>query len=144
MQRSAMRCSPPVSSEVSPKKTVPPAATQRSTACDVVGQEPSPEVVSDSPHLMDIIRSPSLAGSRPISDASCKKIWATRAASAMTWRSPLPSIEKEATGLPDLAIPLATRSVHFGSIPMTTTAATFPLSPVPIRVRNVNSKSSPN
>ena len=73
MQRSAIRCSPPVSSEVSPKKTVPPAATQRSTASDVVGHEPRPDVVSDSPHLIERIRSPSLALSRTISDASCKK-----------------------------------------------------------------------
>ena len=54
MQRSAIKCSPPVSSDVSPKNTVPPASTQRSTACEVVGHEPSPEVVSDLVHAQQL------------------------------------------------------------------------------------------
>src|ERR671921_858835 len=43
---SAIRCSPPVSSEVSPKKTVAPSSTSRSTVTPTVGQDPSPVVVS--------------------------------------------------------------------------------------------------
>ena len=62
----------------------------------------------------------------------------------MTFRSPRPSIEKAATGLPVAAMPSATRLVQFGSMPMTTAAATFGLDPVPISVRKCISRSGPN
>mgnify|MGYP006945659747 CR=1 FL=1 len=38
----------------------------------------------------------------------------------MVLRSPYPSMEKASTGFPVRAISLATRSVHLGSMPMTT------------------------
>ena len=62
--------SPPVSSEVSPKKNVPPAAVKRSAKRPIVGLEPSPDVVSDSPHLVLITRSVSGISSRRIRVAS--------------------------------------------------------------------------
>ena len=42
---------------------------------------------------------------------------------------------KPVTGLPVLAMPSTTRFVHWSSMPMTTTAATFGFEPVPISVR---------
>ncbi len=53
-------------------------------------------------------------------------------------------MENAATGLPVLAMPSTTRGVQFGSMPMTTTAATLAFAPVPIIVRKCSSRSSPN
>ena len=58
-QRAATRCSPPVSSVVSPKTSVLPFSQSLSKELPTVGQEPRPEVVSDSPHLVDTHRSTS-------------------------------------------------------------------------------------
>ena len=48
------------------------------------------------------------------------------------------------TGLPVLAMPSTTFLVQLSSMPMTTTAATFGLQPVPISVRKCSSRSAPN
>ena len=101
-------------------------------------------MVSDSPHLVLMIMSVSGISSRWRAVAS-PTIWtATRLASSMIFRSPLPSMEKAATGLPVAAMPSATRRVQLGSMPMTTAAATFGLAPVPISVRKCSSRSGPN
>ena len=55
----------------------------------------------------------------------------------MVAMSPWPSMPKPVTGLPVLAMPSTTRLVQPSSMPMTTTAATFGLAPVPIRVRKM-------
>ena len=62
----------------------------------------------------------------------------------MVFRSPFCSIDNPETGFPVSAMPSTTRWVHSGSIPITTTAATFALLPVPIKVRKCTSRSSPN
>ncbi len=62
----------------------------------------------------------------------------------MVAMSPWPSMPKPVTGLPVLAMPSTTRLVQPSSMPMTTTAATFGLAPVPISVRKCRSRSSPN
>src|SRR3954454_12508000 len=51
---------------------------------------------------------------------------------------------KPVTGLPVAAMPSTTRFVHESSMPITTTAATFGLQPVPISVRKCSSRSAPN
>ncbi len=58
--------------------------------------------------------------------------------------SPLPSIQKPATGLPVAAMPSTIFCVQPGSMPITTQAATFGLAPVPIMVRKCRSRSAPN
>jgi hypothetical protein len=116
----------------------------RSTACDVAGLAPSPLVVSDSPHLILITSSPRVTGSRVISLASCIICAARREAISSTRRSPCRSIANPATGLPAAPIPLAISSVQFGSIPITTAAATFGFAPVPISVWKKRSRSAPN
>ena len=63
-QRAATRCSPPVSSVVSPKHMVTPWAYSLSNALPTVGFAPQPEVVSDSPHLVETHRSLSGRSSR--------------------------------------------------------------------------------
>ena len=62
----------------------------------------------------------------------------------MVAMSPWPSMPKPTTGLPVLAMPSTTRPVQPSSMPMTTTAATFGLEPVPISVRKCRSRSAPN
>ena len=69
---------------------------------------------------------------------------ATRDARSTIVRSPNPSSHIPSTGLPVLAMPSTTRPVQFGSTPITRTAATLGFEPMPIRVRNVRSRSSPN
>ena len=61
----------------------------------------------------------------------------------VSW-SPWPSMPKPTTGLPVAAMPSTTFFVQPSSMPMTTTAATFGLQPVPIRVRKCSSRSAPN
>ena len=100
-----------------------------------VGHEPRPVVVSLSPHLVDTHRSEIGARSRCFSDAQWTKSLAAREASMMVLKSPFCSIEKAATGLPVASMPSAIRLVQPGSMPMTTTAATLGLAPVPIMVR---------
>src|SRR5450759_1746915 len=51
---------------------------------------------------------------------------------------------KPVTGFPVFAMPSTTRPVQLGSIPITMTAATFGLEPVPISVRKNTSRSAPN
>ena len=58
--------------------------------------------------------------------------------------SPWPSMPKPTTGLPVLAMPSTTRLVQPSSMPITTTAATLGLEPVPISVRKCRSRSAPN
>ncbi len=62
----------------------------------------------------------------------------------MVAMSPWPSMPKPTTGLPVLAMPSTTRSVQPSSMPITTTAATLGLEPVPISVRKCRSRSAPN
>ena len=53
----------------------------------------------------------------------------------MVLMSPFCSMAKPSTGLPDLAMPSTILPVHCGSMPITTTPATFGLQPVPMMVR---------
>jgi hypothetical protein len=53
----------------------------------------------------------------------------------MVLMSPCSSMPNPTTGLPVLAMPSTTLLVHPSSMPMTTTAATFGLLPMPISVR---------
>ena len=69
---------------------------------------------------------------------------ALRAAAQMVFRSPFFSMAKPATGLPVLAMPSTISFVHTGSMPMTTTAATFGFEPAPISVAKYSSRSAPN
>ena len=133
-----------MSSVVSPKITVPPAAMCRSTASDVAGLAPRPLVVSDSPHLMLISSSPRSTGTRLSSLASCSSCAARRPAISRTRRSPWRSMENWATGLPVSAMPPAIRSVQLGSMPITMAAATLGFAPVPIMVWKKRSRSAPN
>ncbi len=55
-QRSATKCSPPVNSVVSPNTSVVPSGYSLSNALPTVGLAPQPDVVSDSPHLVDTQR----------------------------------------------------------------------------------------
>src|SRR5579859_5382188 len=57
-------CSAPVNSDVSPKDDVPLMSTRRSTTLPTVGQEASPVVVSDSPHLTETYSSSMVQSSR--------------------------------------------------------------------------------
>src|SRR5258708_10054951 len=95
-----------------------------------VGQEASPVVVSDSPHLVETHSSPMGNSACFSSVAHCTYSFALREAAAMVLMSPFCSMAKPVTGLPVLAIPSTTRPVHEGSMPMTTTAATLGLAPV--------------
>jgi hypothetical protein len=81
---------------------------------------------------------------RTCSDAWCTNSFALREAAAIVAMSPLPSIQKPATGLPVLAMPSTMRCVQPGSMPITMQAATFGFAPVPIIVRKCRSRSSPN
>ena len=58
------RCSPPVISDVSPNNKVLLFSYNLSNALPTVGFEPKPEVVSDSPHLVDTHNSLISQGSR--------------------------------------------------------------------------------
>jgi hypothetical protein len=93
---------------------------------------------------MLIINSPGSAGSRRDSEASAANCASRRVTRSSVRRSPCPSIAKPSTGFPVRAMPSTTREVQFGSMPTTTAAATFGFAPVPIRVRNVSSRSAPN
>ena len=61
----------------------------------------------------------------------------------MVVSSPLPSMCSPRTGLPVAAMPSTTRFVQPGSMPITSTAATFGLAPQPMMVRKCRSRSSP-
>ncbi len=61
----------------------------------------------------------------------------------VSW-SPCSSMPKPCTGLPVAAMPSTTFFVHWSSMPITTTAATFGLLPAPISVRKCRSRSAPN
>src|SRR5215468_4397363 len=98
------------------------------------GLEANPEVVSDSPHFVDHHRSEKEHSVRRCSLAHCTNCCALRDAISTVFRSPLPSIEKPATGLPVSAIPSTIFFVQTGSIPITTQAATLGFLPVPMRV----------
>src|SRR5262245_28800230 len=137
-------CSAPVISDVSPKQPVTPLGMSLSYMLPTVGQEASPVVVSLSPHLHETHRSSMLHSSRVRSDAHCKNSLALCEALAMVAMSPWPSMPYPSTGLPVLAMPSTTRLVHPSSMPITTTAATFGLEPVPIRVRKNRLRSAPN
>src|SRR5579884_2050339 len=76
-QRSATIFSPPVSSVVSPNTSVQPAACSLSNALPTLGLEPQPDVVSDSPHLVDTHKSASLHSLRVCSLAHCTYSLAT-------------------------------------------------------------------
>src|SRR5271156_422895 len=126
--------SAPVNSEVSPKHVVAPSGSSLSIRFPTVGHDAKPEVVSLSPHLVEIKSSSIEQSSRCFSDAHCTNSCAFRDAVAIVLISPLPSIANPATGLPVAAIPSTTRPVQLGSIPITTHAATFGLQPVPMSV----------
>src|SRR6266849_7941044 len=88
--RLAHTTSAPVSSEVSPKQLVTPRGSSLSIRFPTVGQEPRPEVVSLSPHLVDTNSSLIAHASRCFSVAHCKNSLALREAAAMVLISPLP------------------------------------------------------
>ena len=142
--RFAHKCSAPVSSDVSPNTPQMPLGISLSYMLPTVGLEPMPEVVSDSPHLVEIQRSEMSHSSRCCSVAQCTNSLALRDASAIVVISPFFSMANPATGLPVAAMPSTTFCVQMGSIPMTTHAATLGLDPVPIMVRKCRSRSSPN
>src|SRR6266567_3391272 len=121
-----------------------PCGISLSYMLPTVGQEASPVVVSLSPHLADTQSSEMSHCSRGRSDAHCRKSFAAREALATVMMSPVPSMPKPSTGLPVFLIPSTMRLVQPSSMPMTTTAATLGLAPVPIRVRKKTSRSSPN
>src|SRR3546814_7405286 len=62
--RVAQTCSAPVSSDVSPKQVVAPSSSNLSMKLPTVGLEARPEVVSDSPHLVETHSSLMEQGSR--------------------------------------------------------------------------------
>ena len=109
-----------------------------------VGFAASPEVVSDSPHLTEIHKSLKGHSSLCFSEAHITNSCAFFDAFIVVPISPVRSIWNPSTGFPVLAIPSTIFFVHFGSIPMTITAATFGLHPVPIIVLKWSSKSAPN
>ena len=121
-----------------------PSGSSLSSRLPTVGQEPLPEVVSDSPHFIDRWSWSMPHSSRRRSDAHTKYSWAVREAAAMVARSPCSSIANPATGLPVAAMPSTTRAVQPGSMPITTQAATLGLRPVPMMVRKYSSRSAPN
>ncbi len=94
-----------------------------------------PDVVSDSPHLVETQRSLSGRSSRRSSEAHCTYCLAACAARFTVSRSPCPSMPKKDTGFPVAAMPSATRFAQPSSMPMTTAAATFGFEPAPISVR---------
>ncbi len=143
-QRAATICSPPVSSEVSPNTSVVPSGCSLSKALPTVGLAPQPEVVSDSPHLVEIHRSLIGHSTRCRAVAYCTNSLAALEARMMVSWSPWPSMPKPTTGLPVLAMPSTTFLVQPSSMPITTTAATLGLLPAPIRVRKCRSRSGPN
>ena len=142
--RLAQTCSAPVSSDVSPKQRCTPRGSSLSIRLPTAGLEPSPEVVSDSPHLTEIQRSEIGHSSRWSSVDHWTNSCALRDASATVERSPWPSMLNPATGFPVSEMPSTTRFVQPGSIPITTTAATFGFRPVPIIVLKKSSRSAPN
>src|SRR6201992_3213519 len=104
----AAKCSAPVSSEVSPKQPYRPSGTNLSYMLPTVGQEASPVVVSLSPHFAATQTSVSGHSTRTSSEAHWTNSLALREAAATVAMSPLPSIQKPATGLPVAAIPSTT------------------------------------
>ena len=78
------------------------------TRCRRSGLAPQPEVVSDSPHLVETHRSFSGRSSRRSSDAHCTNSFAFFEARRMVSWSPCCSMPKQATGLPVAAMPSAT------------------------------------
>ena len=142
--RSLQTISAPVISLVSPKLVVAPIATSFSMALPTVGLEASPLVVSLSPHLTLTQISFRSTGSRRSSLAHCTYSLAFQQAISTVLNSPKRSMLKPATGLPVLAMPSTMRLVQSGSMPITTTAATLGLAPVPIIVRKNSSRSLPN
>ena len=109
-----------------------------------VGLEANPEVVSDSPHFTEIHKSLIGHSSLCFSEAHITNSWAFFDAFITVPISPVRSIWKPSTGFPVFAIPSTILLVHLGSIPITITAATFGVLPVPIIVLKCNSKSAPN
>ena len=104
--RPAIRCSPPVSSDVSPKMTVAPASTSRSTACaDRRARAEAGRRVG----LAALDADDELRRARPARAAAPSRHWTSSFAARAAWRtvsrSPWPSIEKPATGLPVSAMP---------------------------------------
>src|SRR3546814_2111631 len=78
----AQTFSAPVSSDVSPKQVVAPRSSNLSMKLPTVGLEARPEVVSDSPHLVETQSSLIEQGSRCSSVAHCTSSLALREASA--------------------------------------------------------------
>ena len=115
-----------------------------SNALPTVGFAPQPEVVSDSPHLVDTHSSLMAQASRCFSLAHCTYSRAALLAFMMVSWSPWPSMPKPTTGLPVAAMPSTTFLVQPSSMPITTTAATLGLQPVPMSVRKCRSRSAPN
>ena len=136
--------SAPVNSEVSPKHKWTPKGSNLSIKFPTVGFEASPDVVSDSPHFTEIHKSLIGHSSLCFSDAHIENSCAFFETFAIVSISPTPSILKPSTGFPVFAIASTILFVHFGSIPITITAATFGFFPVPIIVLKCNSKSAPN
>ena len=136
--------SAPVNSDVSPKQRWTPNGSNLSIKLPTAGLAAIPDVVSDSPHLTEIHKSLKGHSSLCFSEAHCENSWAFLEAFIIVWISPAPSILKPSTGFPVVAIASTIFFVHFGSIPITTQAATFGFFPVPIIVSKNNSRSAPN
>src|SRR6185295_13596080 len=96
-QRSATICSPPVISVVSPKHIVTPNGSSLSKALPTVGLEPHPDVVSDSPHLVETQRSESGHSTRCSSEDHCTYSLATLDARRIVSWSPCSSMPKPVT-----------------------------------------------
>src|ERR1700744_987876 len=109
-----------------------PSGISLSYMLPTVGHDERPVVVSDSPHFVDTQSSDIAHSSRCSSEAQCRYSLATYDARAIVAISPWPSLPKPVTGFPVLAMPSTTRFVQPSSIPITTTAATFGLEPMPI------------
>src|SRR3712207_4094842 len=102
-----------------------PSGMSLSYMLPTVGQEARPVVVSDSPHFVETHRSEIGHSAGGSSEAYWTNAMALREAAAIVAISPFCSMAKPATGFPVSAMPSTTRPVHDGSIPITTTAATF-------------------
>jgi hypothetical protein len=115
-----------------------------SKALPTVGLAPQPLVVSLSPHFGADPELGDRAGlalllARPL------HVLARRLAGAAGWCRGRRGLDAEADDrLAGGWMPSTTFCVQPSSMPMTTTAATFGLQPVPIRVRKCSSRSAPN
>jgi hypothetical protein len=108
-----------------------------------VGQEPRPVVVSLSPHLVETQSSEIEHSSRCIR-RQVDEFLRGPGGGADRFEIALLLDGELRHRLAGFAMPSTMRLVQPGSMPITTTAATFGLAPVPMMVRKCSSRSSPN